>query len=322
MTTVLIVDTEFEKYKDHLEPKFPEVNFLYVRDGENAPGMLNQAEILISIARWLTPEMANNAAGLKWVQCNITGTDHLVEPLASRSDIILTNGRGIHGPQMTEMALLHMLALYRQVRRLTKNQEEHVFDRLLPKVLDTRRVAILGMGAIAEHMAKTFKALGMTVCGISRTDRVVDGIDKIYSRENIAEAVADVDFLVALVPYGPDTDKIVNADVFKAMKPDSCLVNIARGGVVDENALIDALNGGEIAAAGLDVYEVAPLPDESPLWDMDNVFMTPFIGGRSDMYAERILTVIEPNLRHYVDGERDEMINVVNGGSKQEIVKW
>lgn len=314
MTTALIVDTEYEKHRDHLEPKFPEVNFLYARDGEGAADLINDAEVLISIARWLTPEMAGEAKNLKWIQCNITGTDHLVEPLVNRPDIILTNGRGIHGPQMTEMALLHMLALYRNVRRLTKNQDNHVFDRFLPKVLDTRKVAILGMGAIAEHMARTFKALGMTVYGISRTDRPVEGIDKIFSRDAITDAVTDVDFLVALVPYGPDTDRIVNGDVFKAMKPSACLINIARGGVVDETALIEALNSGEIAAAGLDVYEVAPLPDESPLWDMDNVFMTPFVGGRSDMYAERILTVIEPNLRLYLDGQSDKMTNIVNSG--------
>jgi phosphoglycerate dehydrogenase-like enzyme len=135
---------------------------------------------------------------------------------------------------MTEVTLLHMLALYREVRRLTKNQETHVFDRFLPKVLDTRKVAILGLGAIAEHMARSFKALGMTVYGISRTDRQVEGIDKVFSRDNIAEAVADVDFLIALVPYGPDTDKIVNADTFKAMKSSACLINVSRGGVVDE----------------------------------------------------------------------------------------
>ena len=151
----------------------------------------------------------------------------------------------------------------------------------------------------------------MTIYGISRTDRLVEGIDKVFSRDNMAEAIADVDFLVVLVPYGADTDKIVNATTFKAMKPSACLINVARGGVVDEEALIKALNNGEIAAAGLDVFEVAPLPDESPLWDMDNVFMTPFTGGRSDMYAERILTVIEPNLRAYVDGKLDQMINVV-----------
>lgn len=311
MTKVLIVDNEFEKYQDYLEPIFPEVDFSYVRDGAEAESEVLETEVIISIGRWLTADMAAKAKNLKWMQCNITGTDHLDAAIAARPDMILTSGRGIHGPQMTETTLLHMLALYRQVRRLTKNQETHVFDRFLPKVLDTRKVAILGLGAIAEHMARTFKALGMTVYGISRTDRPVEGIDKVFARENMAEAVADVDFLVALVPYGPDTDKIINADTFKAMKPTACLINVARGGVVDEAALIEALNSGEIAAAGLDVYEVAPLPDESPLWDMDNVFMTPFTGGRSDKYAERILTVIEPNLRAYVDGKLDQMINVV-----------
>jgi phosphoglycerate dehydrogenase-like enzyme len=205
-----------------------------------------------------------------------------------------------------------MLALYRQVRRLTKNQEMHVFDRFLPKVLDTRKVAILGLGAIAEHMARTFKALGMTVYGISRTSRAVEGIDRVFSRKDICEAVADVDFLVALVPYTSDTDKIINASTFKAMKRSACLINVARGGVVDENALIEALREGEIAGAGLDVYEISPLPDSSPLWDLDNVFMTPFTGGRSDMYAERILKVIELNLRAYIEGNLDKMINVIN----------
>ncbi len=207
---------------------------------------------------------------------------------------------------------MHMLALYRQVRRLTKNQETHLFERFLPKVLDTRKVVILGLGSIAEHMAKTFKALGMIVYGISRTDRSVEGIDKIFSRENLNEAVADADFLVALVPYDLDTDKIINAETFKAMKSSAFLINVARGGVVDEAALIEALRDGEIAGAGLDVFEVSPLPGDSPLWDFDNVFMTPFTGGRSDMYAERILTVIEPNLRAYIDGNLDQMINVVN----------
>ena len=225
---------------------------------------------------------------------------------------MLTNGRGIHGPQMAEMTLFHMLALYRQVRRLAKNQAGHVYERFLPKVLDTRKVAILGLGAIAEHMSRVFSSLGMTVYGISRTERAVEGIDKIFSRDNMAEAVADVDFLVVLLPFSPETEKIVGAETFAAMKPSACLINVARGGVVDEAALIEALNSGAIAGAGLDVYEKDPLPTESPLWDMENVFMTPFIGGRSDLYAERILTVIEPNLRAYLDGNLDKMINIVD----------
>ena len=270
-----------------------------------------ETEVIISIARWFTKEVAQKAKNLKWLQCNITGTDHLIPSLADRRDIILTNGRGIHGPQMTEVTLLHMLALYRQVRRLAKNQETHTWDRFLPYVLENRLVAILGLGAIAEHMARCFKALGMTVYGISRTNRKIEGIDKVFSRDDLTEAVKDADFLIALVPFNLETENIIGAKVFYAMKPSACLINVARGGVVDEAALIDALKNGEISGAGLDVFEESPLPDNSPLWDMENVFITPFTGGRSDKYAERILTVIEPNIRAYLDGTTKNMKYIV-----------
>ncbi|MBT4116864.1 MAG: D-2-hydroxyacid dehydrogenase [Rhodospirillaceae bacterium] len=312
MTKVLLVDSEFEKYRSYLEPNFPDVDFTFAENGDGVEPLLDGAEVLISFARWLTADMTADMGSLKWLQCMIAGTEHLKPSLAARPDVLLTNGRGIHGPQMAEMTLFHMLALYRQVRRLAKNQAGHVYERFLPKVLDTRKVAILGLGAIAEHMSRVFSSLGMTVYGISRTERAVEGIDKIFSRDNMAEAVADVDFLVVLLPFSPETEKIVGAETFAAMKPSACLINVARGGVVDEAALIEALNSGAIAGAGLDVYEKDPLPTESPLWDMENVFMTPFIGGRSDLYAERILTVIEPNLRAYLDGNLDKMINIVD----------
>ena len=311
MTRILIVDSEFQKYQEFLEPRFPEVDFTYAVDGEEALTHVPKTEVIISIARWFTKEVAQKAKNLKWLQCNITGTDHLIPSLADRRDIILTSGRGIHGPQMTEVTLLHMLALYRQVRRLAKNQETHTWDRFLPYVLENRLVAIMGLGAIAEHMARCFKALGMTVYGISRTNRKIEGIDKVFSRDDLTEAVKDVDFLIALVPFNPETHNIIDAKVFYAMKPSACLINVARGGVVDEAALIDALKNGEISGAGLDVFEESPLPDNSPLWDMENVFITPFTGGRSDKYAERILTVIEPNIRAYLDGTTKYMKNIV-----------
>jgi len=241
MTRILIVDSEFQKYQKFLEPRFPEVDFTYAVDGEEALTHVPETEVIISIARWFTKEVAQKAKNLKWLQCNITGTDHLIASLTDRRDIILTSGRGIHGPQMTEVTLLHMLALYRQVRRLAKNQENHTWDRFLPYVLENRLVAIMGLGAIAEHMARCFRALGMTVYGISRTNRKIEGIDKVFSRDELTEAVKDVDFLISLVPFNPETHNIIDARVFYAMKPSACLINVARGGVVDEAALIDAL---------------------------------------------------------------------------------
>ena len=275
MTKILVVDDEHKKYCDYLIPKFVEVKFIGVSDGKTAENYVSEVDIIISIGRWLTKELLIKARKLKWIQCSITGTEHLTQIMGNRSDVILTNGRGIHGPQMTEVTLLHMLSLYRQVRRLTKNQENHTWDRFLPMVLDKRVVAILGLGAIAEHMARCFKSLGMKVYGISRTHREIEGVDKVFLRKDLIKAAAVADFLVVLVPFGQDTNKIINLNIFEAMKPSAYLINVARGGVVNEQDLISALREGRIAGAGLDVFEDNPLPPDSPLWDMSNVFITP-----------------------------------------------
>ncbi len=314
VTNLLVVDSEADFYRGHLSPLFPDVGFLLAPDGEAAEEYLPAAEILFSIGRWLTPERLAMCEKLKWIQCNITGTDHLTDLLKARPDILLTNGRGIHGSQMSEITVLHMMAMYRQVGRLARNQRDHVWERFLPRVLDNRAAVILGVGAIAEHLAGVLKAFGMTVHGISGSPREVPNFDRIYGRDELLEAAGEADFFIVLVPFTPENDKIVNADVFEAMKPTAMLVNVARGGVVDEAALIDALNSSQISGAGLDVFETAPLPDNSPLWDMENVFITPFTGGRSDQYEQNLLTIQEPNLRAYLAGDRDKMINIVSGG--------
>ena len=312
MKKVLVVDDDAESYKSFLEPRFQEIEFTFLDDPKHVEPYLIDTEVIISMSRWLEPEMVASMKKLKWLQCTITGTDHLHEALSNSPEVMLTSGRGIHGPQMTEITLLHMLALYRQINRLSKNQGKHIWDRFLPKVLDTRKVAILGLGSIAEHMAGCFKALGMSVFGISRTIRKVDGIEKVYSREQILEAVSDIDFLVILLPLSLDTEKIIDAQVFDAMKDTACIINVARGGVVDEAALIDALREEKIAGAGLDVFENRPLQPDSPLWDMNNVFITPHVGGRSDLYTQNILEIIEPNLRYYCLQAYDKMTNIVD----------
>jgi phosphoglycerate dehydrogenase-like enzyme len=273
--------------------------------------LMADADAIFAYGRGFDANCLAHAPRLKWFQCVITGTDHLA-PVLKGSRVILTNARGIHGPQMAEMAILHMLALSRRVPQLVRNQAAHVWDRsLCPRVLDRRTLVILGVGAIAEHVAKVCKALGMKIIGVSRTPRELPGFDAIYPREQLLEAAAQADFLLALVPYAKESDRIIDAAVFDAMKPSACLINIARGGVVDEPALIEALKARKIAGAGLDVFAQAPLPKESPLWGMDNVFITPFIGGLSDRYEDEIMSIIKPNLRSFLAGRYDEMINRV-----------
>jgi phosphoglycerate dehydrogenase-like enzyme len=309
---VLIICPEPAPYMARLAPAFPEVTFssVAVLECTQAIDRMGEADAIVAYGRAFDAACLARSRKLRWFQCLITGTDHLA-PVLAGSRVILTNARGIHGPQMAEMAILHMMALSRRVPQLVRNQADHVWDRILPHVLDRRTVAILGVGAIAEHVAKVCKAFGMTTIGISRTPRQLEGFDAVYPRAKLLEAAAQADFLLALVPYTKENDKIVNAAVFDAMKPTAYLVNIARGGVVDETALVQALRARKIAGAGLDVFEEAPLPPSHPLWDMDNVFITPFIGGRSDRYEESVMSIIEPNLRSFLAGRDDDMINRV-----------
>src|SRR3984885_1707156 len=194
---ILVIVPDPDAYTTRLAPAFPQGEFPRVAtmDCRVALDRLADADAILSYGREFDAECLARAKKLKWFQCVITGTDHLA-PVLAGSRVILTNARGIHGPQMAEMAILHMLALSRRVPQLVRNQAAHVWERILPRVLDRRTIVIVGVGAIAEHTAKVCKAFGMTTLGISRTPRQLDGFDAIYPREKLREAAAQADFLL------------------------------------------------------------------------------------------------------------------------------
>lgn len=311
MTNVLVVHSEVDFFRNALDGRFPGATITCTDSEQEALARIPEADVIVSMGRWITPSVIERAKRLKWVQCTITGVDHLLPALEGFPDILLTNARGMHGRQMSEMAVLHMMALSRQLRRLAANQARHVWDRFLPRVLNNNHAVIVGIGAIAEHMVHVLKAFGMTVSGVSGTAREIEGFEAVYPYEQITEAAARADFLIALVPYSEKSRHLIGAEVFRAMKPSAFLVNLARGGVVDEKALIRALEAKEIAGAGLDVFETVPLPGDSPLWDMDNVFITPFVGGRSDQYEKDFLDILLPNLERFLGGRHEDMQNIV-----------
>jgi phosphoglycerate dehydrogenase-like enzyme len=311
VTEVLVVDwrpREFAAVAD----RFPEVRFHAVERWEQAEPHLADAEVLVTIGHGFTAEVASRMPALRWLQSMISGTDRLQAALARRPDVVLTSARGIHGPQVTEAAIFHMLCLSRDARRSVHAQDERRWDAWDPRVLDGRTVAIVGIGVIGEQIARVCKAFGMRVIGVSRTSRPVEGIDRIVTRDQIVAAAAEADFLVLTLPLDDHSRHLVDAQVLTAMKPTAYLVNLARGGVVDTGALVDALRRGVIAGAGLDTFDVEPLPADSPLWELENAFITAHMGGRSDRYVDGFLRVFEPNLRRWVDGEHHALVNVVS----------
>jgi D-2-hydroxyacid dehydrogenase (NADP+) len=212
---------------------------------------------------------------------------------------------------VSEAALMMMLGLARDFAVSLRNQDRQVWTRWPVKLLDGKTVGIFGVGLIAEVLAPKCKALGMTVVGFTSARRVVPGFDRMHERGELLAQAGSLDHLVLLAPYSDDIRNLVDGRVFAAMKPSSYLINLARGGIVDEDALVCALERGEIAGAALDVFQEEPLPAGHPLWSTKNVIITPHLGGFCDVYAERALPTVEHNMACFLRGDFDQMINVV-----------
>ena len=235
--------------------------------------------------------------------------DNIAEIPSLRKEVILTNVHGIHGVPMSEATIMAMLALSRELPRQLRNQDKHHWERFAPSLINGRTAGILGVGAIAESLAPRLKALGMKVIGISASTRSVPGFDAMRPRQDLLNAVRDLDHLILLAPYSAETHHLVIAAVLAAMKSTAFIVNLARGGVVDEAALIDALREKRIAGAALDVFSREPLPADHPFWSMHNVLVSPHLGGMSQDSARDTVPTLLANMGHFLAGELEKMSN-------------
>lgn len=297
--TVLIRDAEAGWYADQFGAQCPGYDFLAATDNDTALRLAPDAQIIVGLAPVLRPELLAAAPNLEWVQALTTGVDNLLAMSALKPGVALTNCSGFHGPQMSELAFLMMLSLNRDAQRMTRNQATRTWERWPQRLLLNKTATIVGIGAIAEDLAVRCNAFGMTVTGVSDGRDAVPGFAQIFKREALQEAAAACDFLIVLTPYSPQTHHIVDATVFAAMPAHALLINISRGGCVDEAALLDALRSGKIAGAGLDVFACEPLPPEDPLWAAPNVVITPHIGGMSDIYRHQALPLVAENLNAF-----------------------
>jgi phosphoglycerate dehydrogenase-like enzyme len=300
-----------EQYRSRLAARFPELGIDVVDHYSKAAAFIREADALLTFGPHMKDEVLHGADKLKWVQALGTGVDNLIDLPSLRQDVILTNIRGIHGAPVSEAALMMMLALARDFALSLRNQDRQIWDRWPARLLDGKTVGIFGVGLIAEVLAPKCKALGMTVVGFTSAKRELPDFDRMHSRGELIAQAPTLDFLVLLAPYADEIRNFIDHNVFAAMKPTSYLVNLARGGIVDEEALLLALERGEIAGAALDVFQEEPLPRGHPLWAAKNVLITAHLGGFSDVYAERALPTVEHNMACFLKGEYDRMINVV-----------
>ena len=301
-----------DQYRSRLSRTFPEIAIEVAATADKAVAALADADMLITFGQMIKNLKLDFAAArnLKWVQALGTGLDGITDQPALQPGVTVTSLHGVHGAPVSEAALASMLALSRDLPGFVRAQDEHQWKRWPAKLLQGKTVGILGIGVIAEALAPKCKAMGMTVVGITSSPRKIAGFDRVHPIGELLAVLPGLDYLVLLTPYSPATHHMIDAKVFAAMKPTSYFVNVARGGVVDEDALIEALRSKTIAGAALDVFNQEPLPPDNPLWTFPNVIITTHQGGFCDTYPDLAMPILEHNMRCFLNGDLKGMMNV------------
>ncbi|VCU71186.1 Glyoxylate/hydroxypyruvate reductase B [Pigmentiphaga humi] len=309
--TILIVNADADYYRQRLARSCPDADIRAAASPEAAWAYLDEARALVAFASALSPAMIARARRLEWLQALSSGVDQVLAWCEDRPEVAITSTRGVQGPAVAEMAFMHMLALSRDLPRLVDNQRRAVWARYPQPLLHGKTVVIVGTGLIATELAARCTAFGMRVHGVSGTPRPLAGFERVHDRRDLPQAAALADFLVVLTPLSDQTHHLVDARVLSAIKPGAILVNLARGGVCDEAAVLRALREGRLGGAGLDVFETEPLPVGHPLWAQERVFVTPHLGGESDCYADQVLPILEANLAAFLQGRPQDLRNRV-----------
>ena len=258
-----------------------------------------------------THEVFRNAANLKWIQTTSAGLDKVLGPELVERDLIVTNASGVHAPQVAELAWALTLAVSRALPVYFRQQQEHrwqygpIFD------LAGSTAGIIGLGGIGRQYAKVAVALGMRVIAVDPHEPPKpDGVESLWKMDRLDELLETADVVLVSCPYTLQTRNLLDHGRLAHMKPTAILVNIARGGIVDEEALAEALRAGRLRGAGIDVCETEPLPADSSLWDVPNLVITPHCAGLSPHRNRRLAEFFCQNLRRYLAEE--PLMNVVD----------
>jgi D-2-hydroxyacid dehydrogenase (NADP+) len=310
-TKVLIVDVHAEMYRDRLRAEFPALHFALFHKAAEVTGDLSDIDVMIMFGIEVRDFMLSGAPRLQWIQSLATGVDHFLRCRSLKPDVLITSGRGIHGPPMREQVVYLMMAASRDAVRQVGDMKAHFWERRLWSTLHGKTAAIVGIGVVGIAIAELLKAFGMRVVGVTRTPRDVACFDQMVPTDRLVDAARDADYLINVLPASEDNIAIFDARIFSAMKPTAYYISAGRGQTVDDAALLAALRERRIAGAGLEVFQTEPLPADSPFWDLPNVFITPHIGGYVVEYEDFILPLVVDNMRLFLAGRHSEMQNIV-----------
>ncbi len=304
-------------FAERLRDEFPQLQVTQRNTYDSAEQYLRNADILMA---WnLHPEQFAAAGKLRWIHSPAAAVHGLLIPEVIASDVVITNGAAVNGPVTSEHALALLLALAKRLDSVIRAQVQHrwtqqqLWERTpRPRQIRGATITVIGLGQIGGAVARMAAALGMRVLGVrAHPQRGLDWLPPgapaanhaTLGPQDLDRALAEGDYVVLAAPLTSSTQHLIDARRLGLMKPEACFVNVSRGALVDEPALIDALRSRRIGGSALDVFATEPLPPESPLWDLDNVILTPHSGGISEHAWERQYELFSENLRRFLAGK-------------------
>ena len=273
--------------------------------------LLAKADIMLDFDKTHMKELPELAPRVRWIQSTSTGIGQFVHDLGfdKRMPETVITVAGVHARPLAEFTIMALLMHYKLVGLMQKQKQEKGFDRFTGTDAEGRTMAILGLGRNGAEAARMARAIGMNVLGMDLLPKS-DVVDRFFKRDELNEMLAGAEVLVVAMPETPLTKNMIGASELSLLKKGAYLINISRGSIVDEAALIDALRSGQLSGAALDVFVKEPLPQDSPLWDMENVLISPHAASISDRENGRITEMFCDNLRRYLDGK--PLRNVLN----------
>ncbi|MBI3948453.1 MAG: D-2-hydroxyacid dehydrogenase [Armatimonadetes bacterium] len=289
----------------------PGVEILTARTREEALALVPEADALYG---HIQPEIIRAGRKLRWAQAGSAGVERFLFPEIRESDITLTNARNVYGPAMADHTMAFILAFARGLPTYVRRQVEGRWEKspAVPSFdLEGRTLLIAGLGSIGRELAPRAAAFGVRVIATrKRAEDPTPGVEAVHPPSELRRLLPEADFVAVCVALTPETRHLFGAEEFRLMKPTAYLTNVTRGAVLDQEALVAALQAGEIAGAGLDVTDPEPLPPGHVLWSMENVILTPHTSGRGPGSRRRMWEVVCENLRRFAAGE--PLLNVVD----------
>ncbi len=302
-----------EKHQQKLRNIYPNIAFDFFDNIKEAENSLVTTDILVTYGEDLTTELIEKSQYLKWIQVISAGIDKLPFAAIKEKNLMVTNAKGIHYIPMAEYTFSVILQVARKTNLLHENQIKSYWDRTVrvSEIQDTT-LGVIGIGSIGKGIVDIAKAFHMKVVGMNTDGRPVPNVDQVFKPDEMKELLAISDYIVVIVPLTEKTYHLIDKDAFEGMRESAYIINIARGEVIDELALIDALKTKKIAGAVLDVFSTEPLPENHPFWTLDNCIVTPHLSGRSPKYMNRALDIFIENLDKYLNKEYTRMKNLID----------